>query len=139
MRLQRMAVSSNISIATSWTSAFLYQILPVLMISSSSSFFQVPLIWTNFDLSWNNGASLSTFLSAIHCHFSLERLMISCSAGVGEVLGVDCAHNDCTAIIKKQSARTEYFIWNLFGLLNIVCSCSNDFIVSQFFSRLTIS
>src|SRR6187551_2346453 len=110
MRLQRMAVSSKSSTATSWTSAFLYQILPVLIMLSSSSFFQVPLIWTNFDLSWKSVASLSTFLSDIHCHFSLDRLMISCCAGVGAGLGVDCAHDDGIAIDKKQSIRTEDFI-----------------------------
>ena len=65
--------------------------------------------------------------------------MISCAAGELEELGVDCAHNDCNAIIKKQRARAEYFICNLFGLLKIVCSCTNDFIVRPVFSRSTIS
>ena len=72
MRLQTMAVFSNTSAATSWTSVCLYQIRPVLMMSSSSSFFQVPLMCTNFDLSWNSGASLSTSLSAIHCHLFFD-------------------------------------------------------------------
>src|SRR5688500_8998235 len=99
MRLQAMATSLTISTATSWTSVFLYQMLPVLMISSSSIFFQVPLIWTNLDSSWKSGANFSTFFSVIHCHFVFERFMISCSAFVklpGEVLSCfDCALDHC--------------------------------------------
>src|SRR5690606_26823010 len=66
--------------AVSWTSAFLYQILPDLMISSSRSFFQLPLMWTNLALSSKRFSSLATSLSAIHCHLSIESFLIACSS-----------------------------------------------------------
>src|SRR5699024_4106269 len=74
---KRMAVLSIIFTDTSWISAFLYQIPPLSMILSSRSFPQDPPIWTNTAFSWKRLSRASTFLSAIHCHFSSERLMIS--------------------------------------------------------------
>ena len=43
-----------------------------LTISSSSAFFHVPPMCTNFDLSWKSGSSFATSLAAIHCHLFFE-------------------------------------------------------------------
>src|SRR3546814_14068642 len=97
-------------------SAFLYQILPVLIISSSSSFFQVPLIWTNVDLSWKSVASLSTSLSAIHCHLSLESSIICCCSAVILLAGVEfafccCEKANCILVMKHIPSIANFIVF----------------------------
>src|SRR5690606_41985614 len=88
--------------------AFLYHILPLLMTLISCSFPHDPPMWTNTDFSSNSLSRVSVFLSDIHCHFSLERWIISCSTVMF------WAKDDCAPITIKRSTRVNAFIGNIF-------------------------
>src|SRR5690606_26231604 len=116
IRLSKMAVLSIISTDTSWMSAFLYQMPPLRMMSTSRSLPQEPPMWTKTALSSKSPASLSASLSAIHCHLVLESSMTSCCSGEF------WAKVTCIPIRRRSKLRIVFF---MFFWLMVYCVLSN--------------
>src|SRR5665213_6811 len=86
MSFNRMAVLPKMFTDAPYTAAFLYQIKPPLIVLSSCVFPQLPPMCTNTHFSSNSPFKASTFLSAIHVHFVLDRSSNSCSSFVTDAL-----------------------------------------------------